>query len=70
MTGEQWKTFYYIKESYVPPTTINVENLEQEYTKIMVLWDGIPHRVEDTLFQRNILHTATFKIERAEPLTW
>ena len=28
----------------------------------------MPYRVEDTLFQRNVLHTATLKIETVEPL--
>ena len=57
--GGQLKTFYYIKGTHVSPTAINVENLEQEYMKIMVLWDVVPYRVEDTLFQKNVLHTAT-----------
>jgi hypothetical protein len=38
--------------------------------KIMVLWDVMPHRVEDTLFQRNVLYIATLKIETVEPLKW
>jgi hypothetical protein len=42
-----------------------VENLEQEYMKIVVLWDVTPYRVKDTLFQRNVLDTATPKIEPA-----
>lgn len=46
-------------------TAINVENLEQEYMKIVVLWDVTPYRVKDTLFQRNVLDTATPKIEPA-----
>lgn len=68
--GGQLKTFYYecSKGTYVSPTAINVENLEQEYMKIVVLWDVMPYRVEDTPFQRNVLHTATLKIETAEPL--
>ena len=65
MMGGQWKTFYYIKETYFSPPAINVENLEQEYMKIVVLWDVTPYRVKDTLFQRNVLDTATPKIETA-----
>jgi len=56
--------------TYVSPTAINVENLEQEYMKIMVLWDVMPYRVEDTLFQRNALHTAILKTEAVEPPKW
>ena len=39
--------------------------------KIIVLWDVMPYRVEDTLFQRNVYsYSATLKIETAEPLKW
>jgi hypothetical protein len=36
----------------------------------MALWDVMPYRVEDMLFQRKVLHTATLKIKTAEPLKW
>jgi hypothetical protein len=57
MTGGQWKTFYYIKESYVSPTSINVENLEQEYMKIMILWDVMPQSVRHAVSEKRTAYS-------------